>query len=213
MFRPVINVVDALIRAPQSTLPPVPLPMLEGVPLLGLRGSVAQGLDLVQVALLHAEREPEVYQLEHLILSGPENVVRLEVSMDEAVSVEAEQRGQNIPSKLENQPRGEAVSVILIDNLSDIVLQQLEDKKCVALELEGVVERDYVCPGLGVLLQDEPLPLNGALVTLAPAETFYSNKAPVSDCHGFIDDTAPANTNLQERNQSTNQFTVYNCVP
>ena len=203
MFRPVINVVDALIRAPQSTLPPVPLPMLEGVPLLGLRGSVAQGLDLVQVALLHAEREPEVYQLEHLILSGPENVVRLEVSMDEAVSVEAEQRGQNIPSKLENQPRGEAVSVILIDNLSDIVLQQLEDKKCVALELEGVVERDYVGPGLGVPLQEEPLPLHGALVTLAPAETFYSNKSSVSDCNGFIDDTAPPNTNLQMRNHKS----------
>ena len=122
MFQPVINVVDALIRAPQSPLPPVPLPMLEGVPLLGLRGSVAQGLDLVQVTLLHAEREPEVYQLEHLILPGPENVVWLEVCMDEAVSVEAEQRGEDIPSKLENQPRRQAVSVILIDNLSDIVL-------------------------------------------------------------------------------------------
>ena len=97
MFWPVINVVDVLVRAPQSPLPPVALALLEGVPVLGLRGSVAQGLDLVQVALLHAEREPEVYQLEHLILSGPENVVRLEVSMDEAVSVEAEQRGQNIP--------------------------------------------------------------------------------------------------------------------
>ena len=171
--------------------------------MLGLWGPVAQGLDLVQVALLHAEREPEVYQLEHFVLSGPENVVWLEVRVNEAVRVEAVQGGQNIPSKLENQPRGEAVSVILVDNLSDIVLQQLEDKTCVALELQRVVERDYVGPGLGVPLQDEPLPLHGALVTLAPAETFYSNKSSVSDCNGFIDDTAPPNTNLQMRNHKS----------
>ena len=90
MFWPVINIVDVLVSAPQPPLPPVALALLEGVPVLGLRGPVAQGLDLVQVALLHAEWEPEVYQLEHFVLSGPEYVVWLEVSVNEAVWVEAE---------------------------------------------------------------------------------------------------------------------------
>ena len=93
------------------------------------------------------------------------------------------------------------MSVILVDNLSDIVLKQLEDKECVALELEGVVERDDVGPGHGVPLEDEALPLHGALVTLATAETFHSDKSPVSDSNGFVDNTAPTNANLQSRNK------------
>ena len=151
----------------------------------------------MQLALLHTEREAEVYQLEHFVLSRPENVVRLQVRVHEAIGVEADQRGQEVPSELEDQPRGEAVSVVLVDDLSDIVLKQLQDKERVSLELDGVVEGDDVGPGPGVPLQDEPLPLHGALVARTAAETLESHETSVSYSHGLVDETAPANTNLK----------------
>lgn len=110
---PEVYLVYALKGSLQFSLPLDSLGLLVVVPHLCLRRPVARGLHLVKLSLLHTEGESKVDGLEDLVLAAPEDVVRLQVCVNNPILVEAGQRGQEVPGKLDHKPWGEAMPVIL----------------------------------------------------------------------------------------------------
>ena len=71
----------------------------------------------MEVPLLHIEGEAEVDSFEDSVLSRPENIGRLEVSVNNPVPVEHSKRGEEILGELDCQTGGKSLSLILENNL------------------------------------------------------------------------------------------------
>ena len=85
-------------------------------------------------------------------------------------------------------------------HLSDVVLQQLQDKQTVSSVLDcGVAAHDVVA-GLAVGVEDEALPLDGSVVVAALPETLESHDGAISDSHSLVDHTAPPSSHLDTDN-------------
>ena len=74
----------------------------------------------MDVFLSATEGEPEVDHFEDSVLTGPENVARLEVSMDDIVAVEGEDGDENVLGKLETCPGRQTASIIFVNYLNRI---------------------------------------------------------------------------------------------
>ena len=71
------------------------------VPTLRLGRPVASALDLVEVLLLHAERQAEVDALEDALLARPEDIGGLEISVDYTGPMESRERRQEVLGELD----------------------------------------------------------------------------------------------------------------
>ena len=77
-------------------------------------------LDLMNIFLLNTEGQAEVDDFKDAVLTGPEDVAGLQVSVHDASSVEGKERDQNILGKLETRPRRQPASIIFVNNLKRI---------------------------------------------------------------------------------------------
>ena len=77
---------------------------------------------MVNVLLLDTKCKAKVNEFEDTILTGPENVGRFEVGVDNAMLVEGEQSNKNVLGKLQTGPRRQASSLVLVN--------YLDGKKC-----------------------------------------------------------------------------------
>ena len=70
--------------------------------------------------------------------------MRLEVAMDNAKLMESVERNQEISGELDHEPWRQSSSVVLEDDLSDIVLKQLQHKEGVISVLQCCMAGDNV---------------------------------------------------------------------
>ena len=82
----------------------------------------------MDVFLSATEGEPEVDHFEDSVLTGPENVARLEVSMDDIVAVEGEDGDENVLGKLETCPGRQTASIIFVNYLNRIFWSESNQK-------------------------------------------------------------------------------------
>lgn len=72
--------------------------------------------------------EPEVDELEALVIGAPENVARLEVGVHVSLSVQETQRLQDITSAVLDQPHGVALTAASHQQLRHTHIQKLQQQ-------------------------------------------------------------------------------------
>ena len=82
-------------------------------------------------------------------------------------------------------------------HLSDIVLQQLQNKEGEASVADGGVPGDDVVAGLAEGGEDVVLPLYGPVVVTSLSETLESHHRAVPHSHRLVDDTTTTSSDLE----------------
>ena len=96
--------------------------------------------------------------------------------------------------------RHSALTVILVNDLSNIVMEKLKDKECVISVLDDTMEHDNVLGDSIVFFENKFLSLYSSRIVISFMKTFQCYSCAISDCYSFEHNTASASTNLRKNN-------------
>ena len=120
--------------------------------------------------------------------------------MDQTVLVQCVQGHDEVLGELDDGPGGEALSVVLVDDLPDVLLEQLHHKEGEPPVLQDGVAVDNVGLELQVGLEDESFSLYCSVIVGSMTETLESHHRSISDSYSLVHHATPSSANLDKKN-------------